>query len=433
MRSTEFRRAIRIGAASIVAFFIAVGCGGDDSAKSAAPAAGTERGPCYGNGTCNSGLTCLSEVCVAAGAGGAAADAGAGGNTSSGGSAGRGGSGGSGGTPPAGGASATGGAAGSSGELDAGPSDSGLPDSSPTDASSAGGCDPVLQTGCGVGERCTWAGTASSGHLVCAPDGTRSSGQTCSIATSDAGVGLDDCKAGLACVGGRCFTLCDADSAAACSAGSACAEYAGYYTGGAHRVGVCRPECDPLTQEIEGVPACGSANPASPNRGCYGLLNGPFLCAGVVAPNAVQGVSIQGPVYANSCAPGFAAVLTKSSADETPICSALCKPAPTSSSTPGNAKGAVGSGFTCPDRGATGATTECRYWWLLEDPTKPTFPDAHSNTLGYCIDYTQYTYDSDGDTVPDKQFPSCATLSPTAHHFDDTVSDAEFWGCMPLP
>jgi hypothetical protein len=35
------------------------GCG-----RGGAPA-GTERGPCYGNATCNPGLTCLSDVCVA--------------------------------------------------------------------------------------------------------------------------------------------------------------------------------------------------------------------------------------------------------------------------------------------------------------------------------------------------------------------------------
>jgi hypothetical protein len=29
-----------------------------------APAAGTERGPCYGNGTCNEGMLCLSNHCV---------------------------------------------------------------------------------------------------------------------------------------------------------------------------------------------------------------------------------------------------------------------------------------------------------------------------------------------------------------------------------
>jgi hypothetical protein len=35
-------------------------------AKSASgPAAGKERGPCYGNGTCDTGLVCLSELCVA--------------------------------------------------------------------------------------------------------------------------------------------------------------------------------------------------------------------------------------------------------------------------------------------------------------------------------------------------------------------------------
>jgi len=28
------------------------------------PATGSEKGPCYGNGTCNAGLTCLSDICV---------------------------------------------------------------------------------------------------------------------------------------------------------------------------------------------------------------------------------------------------------------------------------------------------------------------------------------------------------------------------------
>jgi hypothetical protein len=33
-------------------------------AEQAAPATGTERGPCYGNNTCNNGLTCASAICV---------------------------------------------------------------------------------------------------------------------------------------------------------------------------------------------------------------------------------------------------------------------------------------------------------------------------------------------------------------------------------
>lgn len=39
------------------------GCKGKGKAESAA-AAGKERGPCYGNGTCDQGLTCLSQLCV---------------------------------------------------------------------------------------------------------------------------------------------------------------------------------------------------------------------------------------------------------------------------------------------------------------------------------------------------------------------------------
>lgn len=38
--------------------------------------AGTERGPCYGNGTCNAGLVCLSDLCVRAPASDAGADTG---------------------------------------------------------------------------------------------------------------------------------------------------------------------------------------------------------------------------------------------------------------------------------------------------------------------------------------------------------------------
>lgn len=38
----------------------------DSSRPAAGPAVGTERGPCYGNSTCNDGLECRSELCVQA-------------------------------------------------------------------------------------------------------------------------------------------------------------------------------------------------------------------------------------------------------------------------------------------------------------------------------------------------------------------------------
>ncbi len=40
---------------------LATGCGKETAPG---PAAGAERGPCYGNGTCDEGLTCLSDLCV---------------------------------------------------------------------------------------------------------------------------------------------------------------------------------------------------------------------------------------------------------------------------------------------------------------------------------------------------------------------------------
>jgi len=111
----------------------------------------------------------------------------------------------------------------------------------------------------------------------------------------------------------------------------------------------------------------------------------------------------------------------------TVICMALCKPADTSSSNPGNAAGLPGSGFTCPDRGAL-APAECRYWWWLENMSS-----QYRNTLGFCVDPTKYRYDSNRDMTPDTVWPSCTTLSPTAHNFDATLSDAAAWGCVAQP
>ena len=39
-------------------------CAKQQGNETTTAAAGTERGPCYGNGTCNEGLICLSDLCV---------------------------------------------------------------------------------------------------------------------------------------------------------------------------------------------------------------------------------------------------------------------------------------------------------------------------------------------------------------------------------
>jgi hypothetical protein len=161
-----------------------------------------------------------------------------------------------------------------------------------------------------------------------------------------------------------------------------------------------------------------------------------FNCAKVLSLSATQDADPAadqqtGIPYINGCAPGFEPVQTKSTNDTRLTCVALCKPGVTSQGSPANAQGLVGSGHTCAN-GPSGPT-ECRYWSYLEDTSAAGFPDASSNTLGFCMDYTQYMYDSDKNGTPDTMYPSCTTLSDTAHNFDATLTDTVYWGCAPHP
>jgi hypothetical protein len=143
-----------------------------------------------------------------------------------------------------------------------------------------------------------------------------------------------------------------------------------------------------------------------------------------------NGVVVTDPIYLSSCAPGYEPLLAQSTGSANVICVALCKPSPTSSSSPGMAAGQTGSGATCPDKGAA-SPSECRYWWWLENFT--TAPDAYGNTLGFCLDYRNYKYASTSGGPPDTTYPSCTTLSNTAHNFDTTLTDAQIFGCVPYP
>jgi hypothetical protein len=49
------------------------------------------------------------------------------------------------------------------------------------------------------------------------------------------------------------------------------------------------------------------------------------------------------------------------------------------------------------------------------------------------VDYTNYEYDSNGDGTPDTPWPSCTTISDTAHNFDATLTDTQFWAYEPSP
>lgn len=388
----------------------AAGCGSSESSAKQ----GSEGQPCYPNGACNAGLVCASKLCVVLPVTDGGKDAASGGGSNTGG----------GGTSGAAGNASGGGGADASG-TDAG-----------QDASKPPPCDLITQTGCGTGEKCTWVRTSTTlgsevGKIACALDGNVDVNGGCQFASNAAG-GYDDCRKGEICdappnvdmAQGTCRAICDSKAASgtsgACPTNYACLTYGGLWN--LATVGLCNPTCNPLTQtrDYDGAAACGSSDSGSPSMGCYGLPNGPFTCA-LAGPgtNTSDYVLGSGGVYLNACAPGYAPLLVQSSGSSNPICVAYCQPGPTSKESPANAAGLVNSGYTCPDKGA-GGTHECRYWWDLEDPTKPS--TAQSNTLGYCFDYTKYTYfDQTLGNLPD---PSCTQISSTDPSYGN-------WGCAP--
>ena len=277
--------------------------------------------------------------------------------------------------------------------------------------------------------------------MACTPTGSVDVGGACHYGADGATTGYDDCRSGLVCqtsaatsgASGTCAAICDISSATSCTPSSTwtCSAYAGYFqaAGGSPTAGMCESQCNPLTQVrlSDGAAACGSPDLANPTRGCYGAPAGiagrpsVFTCARAGPSNMTSDVVVTTP-YLNSCAPGFIPLLTAGSGSTDAICVALCRPADTtleSHPTPGGQ-----SPYSCADKGA-GGSHECRYWWGMEADGAST--SAWSNGLGYCMDYTKYTYSLGG---PALTFPSCTTLSGTGHLFDPTFTDAAYWACV---
>jgi hypothetical protein len=214
-----------------------------------------------------------------------------------------------------------------------------------------------------------------------------------------------------------------------CGAGSVCQQFDdGTGTGGT--VGMCVPTCDPVTQQrSDGAPACGSADPASPNLGCYGR-DGVYSCAPVPSQAAglTHGMPAFGPgpgsAYLNGCAPGYQARFVAGTGMTTVVCNAYCSPGTTFQ---GNGSTGVGvAPHTCPARGAT--TAECRFVsWIDSGPT------SVNNAIGVCFDYQNFNYDHDmSGGTPNVPFPSCTTVSNMDLDADGTPDLLE-WGCGPQP
>ena len=318
-------------------------------------------------------------------------------------------------------------------------------------------CDPLAQSGCGASEQCTWivdqATPTVIGHIGCAPRGNVAAGCACSHGAPGA-TGYDDCAPGNACVSGVCKPICDLQGGVpSCGTTAVCAAYQNLFTSGTTRVaGVCDPSCDPLTQcaATQTPDACGSTNPAMPNRGCYGYEA--FGCATVLA-NALALTDRAPPaaMVLNGCAPGFMPVLYSMTGSTSAVCNGLCAALETDNTAAhsGNVKGdpnALGKLPTDPRPVAGHATCEpgikgseptsmCRFMWqYVADDTGAIPPSfmPQVDTLGICLGITHYKYDSNNDTVPDTQYPDCAMLPPRSAATTGSFDDAADFGCQKL-
>ncbi len=347
------------------------------------------------------------------------------------------------------------------------------------DAPPAGPCDPLTQTGCAAGEKCTWLVDALMpqhvGHVGCAPDGAVQADQSCTYGAPGV-TGYDNCVKGLVCSNltggtGFCRTICDTQgSAVSCDSNHTCAAYADWFSEPSMppAAGLCDPTCDPLAaNDFDGSGTtftrssniCGAAD-----RGCYGYpSNGnppatTFTCAADIHYTAaspglrhrVQCTMANGcmdgtNIYINSCNQGYEPLLRESTGSTTVVCVALCKPLNCYSGNCGtNANNRLGAlPHNCTTSSAVGTFNSsstsgehCHYFWSLEvDGTNANLlRSPYSDTLGLCFDHSKYQYDSNGDQTPDTAYPACKDLQVMGTSMDPsnplTYFGAIDFGCV---
>lgn len=268
---------------------------------------------CVGPGACRGGQACRAD-----GSGFGACDCGEG----SGGSAGAGASGGEGGEADVGNA----GDSGAPGTGNAGAGGQGGADGGPA-------CDPVLQTGCGAGQKCTSVPSDDPATSIagCVDDGTVAAGDACTR-TEDENV--DDCAAGSFCVappggGGtlHCRTFCDSTDDATCD--GACGLYEGLFPAGGTS-GLCEPRCDLLDPQCESGLMCTFAPDSAP------------FCSNEIDTPTTLGEPC---TFLNECEDGLGCIQESLSSTDT-VCGFLCD-------------ARAGRGPYCNDAGGPGTEAAC--------------------------------------------------------------------------
>jgi len=206
--------------------------------------------------------------------------------------------------------------------------------SNPADAAGAA-CNPVANTGCQTGEKCTSIIESTDpflGRTGCAPAGNVADGGACARDTT---TGVDDCAGGLFCLSSVCTEICGT-APDTCGSESTCVSFVDLFDD-ADNTGLCQPGCNPVAA---GAPASQCAT----GEGCYlSLTSGRGSCGGDCGDNPDCSAGTTAPSgwpnscsgqwgtqncnceYLNACAPGYGCILLNDPASATGlVCSFFC-------------------------------------------------------------------------------------------------------------
>ena len=212
-----------------------------------------------------------------------------------------------------------------------------------SDATVGSNCDPVANSGCPLGQKCTAIVDSQSPldmRTDCAPDGDIPEDGSC---FRDDQTGYDDCVGGFWCLGGRCVSICS-QAPDNCPTDQACVQFLGMFTD-RDNVGLCQPGCHPSTRAADCLTG----------EGCYPLLAtgkstcsapGSLLTTGAACDGTAgtQGCDCQ---TLNGCEVGYGCVLSNAPSGATGlVCAYLCDPLP------------GGAGPSCAN--GPGASHSCR-------------------------------------------------------------------------
>ncbi len=330
-------------------------------------------------------------------------------------------------------------------------------------------CNPIMQTGCTSGQKCTWIVDQTTpsfiGHVGCAPvmaiapdTAPAADGAACQRNPAGA-TGWDDCVAGDYCQAattveqsggaGICKKICDLNSATSCGSAASCQGYNNLFSSDPATpptAGVCDPTCNPFTDNnYLGSNGTKTGTTCSKTKGCYGVptffssSTSPlvFTCSDEVNPTRVhraqctptkqtgdqygclETISGKNYFYPNSCAQGYQPLITDTEGGSTLLCVAMCHAQDCYAGTGNCPNGHIG---IAPNRCATtdiqidpvnypafdgsAGGEACNYIWNLEINMSGTFVRSNfSDSLGLCVERDKYII-GDGMTV------GSATLEP---------------------